>query len=68
LAEQAASLAVTPNEKASLAKFSPHETWDPFAFIDACERNRGSDTDLFLRKIQHLEFQVLLECFLENSL
>jgi hypothetical protein len=44
--------------------------WDPFAFVDACERvagNRGAETQIqTLREIQRAEFEVLLSHFAGN--
>jgi hypothetical protein len=42
-----------------------NESWDPFAFIDACARVAGktsADADRqFLREVQRIEFEALLE-------
>lgn len=40
--------------------------WDPFAFIDACEKHRGSsgDAEMLLRKVQMREWELLFDwCF-----
>jgi hypothetical protein len=40
-------------------------SFDPFAFVDACERQarspRGSSAVEMLRKIQHAEFEALVQ-------
>ncbi len=46
-------------------KLTPSGAWDPFAFVDGCERarRRGGDDpqNIFLRQAQQTEFEVLLE-------
>ncbi|HEY3860859.1 MAG TPA: hypothetical protein VGO59_03140 [Verrucomicrobiae bacterium] len=63
LARRAEPLASSGAEKSLLARISSRQAWDPFAFIDACQRSRlnVSPDDLFLRQLQKLEFTVLLE-------
>ena len=40
----------------------PNGTWDSFAFIDACEEAQGGgDEGEMLRRVQEVEFRVLLE-------
>jgi hypothetical protein len=38
-------------------------SWDPFAFIDACERHRdsGGDAETLLRKVQMREWELLFD-------
>jgi hypothetical protein len=50
-------------EKKLLTTISPGQQWDPFAFIDACQRARhgAPAEELFLRRLQQIEFNVLLE-------
>ena len=40
------------------------EKWDPFAFVDHCERERGRGTDgeLVCRRVQLREVQLLFDC------
>jgi hypothetical protein len=59
LGRRAAALTPVETEKKLLAKISPDEKWDPFLFIDACQR-ANSDRP-FLRQLQKMEFSVLLE-------
>jgi hypothetical protein len=63
LAQQAGPMAVSAADKKVLASISPGQTWDPFLFIDACQRarSRAPEDDLFLRQLQKLEFAALLE-------
>ena len=65
IAQRTKEIAVAQTEKNLLAKISPNQIWDPFAFIDACEGagKLSSGDDLFLRKLQQIEFRVLLEQF-----
>ncbi len=48
----------------------PKGAWDPFAFIDLCERNAGKPPSnlqvTLLREIQGVESEVLLEYFLDS--
>jgi len=63
LGRQAAALAATAGEKDLLAKISPEGKWDPFLFIDACQRARRhapADAPL-LQQLQKVEFSTLLE-------
>jgi hypothetical protein len=59
LGRRVASLGASRTERTWLAKITPHETWDPFAFIDACRDPQ--DNGPFLQRLQRLEFSVLLE-------
>jgi hypothetical protein len=63
MAQRAGELAVSDAEKRLLARLSPKQEWDPFAFIDACQRSRQgeSEDEPFLRQLQQLEFAALLE-------
>jgi len=63
LGQRAAELAKSDEEKRLLARISPKQQWDPFAFIDACQRSRVSapEDEPFLRQLQKLEFTTLLE-------
>jgi hypothetical protein len=70
LAEKATALLDSKSEKALQTELLPGGNWDPFAFVDACEKvaGRGSQprTDL-LRSIQALEFELLLARFWQSG-
>jgi hypothetical protein len=63
IAQRAAGMAGSDAEKRLLARISPKQVWDPFMFIDACQRARLSapEDEPFLRQLQKLEFAALLE-------
>ena len=63
LARRAGSMAVSEADKKLLARIRQKEVWDPFLFIDACQRARSSapQDEPFLRQLQKLEFATLLE-------
>jgi hypothetical protein len=63
LARRAGPMAASEAEKGMLARISPKQVWDPFLFIDACQRARSSapEAEPFLRQLQKLEFTTLLE-------
>jgi hypothetical protein len=65
LASQAAALLQSRNE--GLLELISGDLWDPFAFIDACEKHAGkgeSDAEAkLLRRLQAIEFELLLEHF-----
>ncbi|HEV7927830.1 MAG TPA: hypothetical protein VGR14_20945 [Verrucomicrobiae bacterium] len=65
IAQRAGPIAVSDLEKRVLARIVPRQELDPFAFIDACERSRRSapEEEPFLRQIQKIEFEALLEHF-----
>jgi hypothetical protein len=53
-------------EARALGLPQPDGAWDPFAFIDACERHRsdGTDAEMLLRKVQMREWELLFDwCF-----
>jgi hypothetical protein len=62
LARLAVAMAVSESEKKVLTRICPRQVWDPFLFIDACQRARSSapEDEPFLRQIQKLEFATLL--------
>ena len=67
LAEKVAML-LSPRHGALVAgKFVRNGEWDSFAFVDACEEASQEPTSgpqkRFLREIQRLEFELLLESF-----
>ena len=52
--------------EAAALGFSMRGAWDPFAFVDRCERERGqsSDGELLCRRVQLREMQLLFDyCF-----
>jgi hypothetical protein len=59
----AAALGATAREQKLLLDISGDGDWDPFAFIQACERASGpaSPEQAFLQRLQHVEFSALLE-------
>ncbi len=63
LGRRAAEMASADAEKKLLTQFSPGGNWDPFAFIDACQRarHRAPADEPFLRRLQQIECNVLLE-------
>jgi hypothetical protein len=63
IAQRAGPMAVSDLEKRVLARIMPNQALDPFEFIDACERSRRSapEEEPFLRQIQKIEFEALLE-------
>jgi hypothetical protein len=63
LAQRAGPMAVSTADKKLLTSISPGQTWDPFHFIDACQRarSRSPQDEFFLRQLQKLEFATLLE-------
>jgi hypothetical protein len=69
LARQAAELACSEREKELLQEISPRRQWDPFAFVDACQRSRAEapETGPFLQRLQTLEFSVLLDYLTAGS-
>lgn len=62
IARQAGERAVSEKDNGLLARISPKDVWDPFAFIDACQhsRLRAPEDDPFLRQLQKIEFAALL--------
>jgi hypothetical protein len=63
LGRRAAELPGTELERELLRGISPGGKWDPFAFVDACQRARagGAETVHFLERAQAVEFSVLLD-------
>lgn len=50
------------------AKLLPGGKWDACAFVDACEVAVGSaEHEALLRKLQRIESEVLLECFVSGG-
>jgi hypothetical protein len=51
-------------DAANALGYSAGSSWDPFAFIDACDEARqqpGADRELLLRKVQLAEWQLLFD-------
>jgi hypothetical protein len=63
IARRAAELPCAEHEQATLQKISPSGEWDPFAFVDACQRASASapETAPFLRRLQTVEFAAVLD-------
>jgi hypothetical protein len=63
IARRAKESATDESEKALLKLICPNEEWDPFAFVDACQRARSSqaNTTSFLVKVQEAEFSTILD-------
>ena len=63
IARRAAELPCSGCEKALLQRISPKQEWDPFAFVDACQRSRAEapETGPFLQRLQTVEFSVMLD-------
>jgi hypothetical protein len=63
IANRAETVAVSEAHKRLLARIITKQEWDPFAFIDACQRARSNapeDTPI-LQQLQKIEFEALLE-------
>jgi hypothetical protein len=63
IARRAGPMAGSDLERRLWARIVPKQEWDPFAFIDACQRSRLSapEDEPFLRQLQKIEFAALLE-------
>jgi hypothetical protein len=63
IARRAAELTCSEREKDLLQRISPKQEWDPFAFVDACQRSRtgAPETGPFLQRLQAVEFSVLID-------
>jgi hypothetical protein len=63
LARRATEIAASDRDRDLLARISPGQEWDPFGFVDACQRSRQSapSDEPFLRLLQKIEFGTLLE-------
>jgi hypothetical protein len=63
IARRAAEMHCSEREKELLQRISPKQEWDPFAFVDACQRARGGapETNSFLQRLQAVEFSVLID-------
>jgi hypothetical protein len=69
IAQQAGAKAESDLEKRLLARIISKQEWDPFAFIDSCQRARvtAPEDDPFLRQLQKIEFEALLEHILSQA-
>jgi len=66
LASKATALLGSKAQEALRKELAPGGDWDPFAFIDACEKaadRPGNPQSQLLREIQAAESQILLEKF-----
>jgi len=59
IARRVAAWLATRGETSLAKKLLPDGKWDAMAFVDACEQPAGNEE--FLREIQRMEFEVLLE-------
>jgi hypothetical protein len=69
LALRASELPCTECEKELLQRINPRQEWDPFAFVDACQRSRANAPEIgpFLQRLQTVEFSVLLDYLTDAS-
>ncbi len=69
IARRAAELPGSEREKDLLEGISPNQEWDPFAFVDACQRARAGapETGPFLQRLQAVEFSALLDYLTASS-
>jgi hypothetical protein len=69
IARRATELRCSEREKALLQEISPQQEWDPFAFVDVCQRSRAEapETGPFLRRLQSVEFSALLDYLTASS-
>lgn len=63
IARRAGQMAASDLEKRLLRRIISDQEWDPFAFVDACQRSSlsGTEEESILRRIQKIEFATLLE-------
>jgi hypothetical protein len=63
IAQLAGQIAVSDGEKRLLARIAPKQEWNPDAFVDACQHSRRNapEDGPFLRQLQKIEFETLLE-------
>jgi hypothetical protein len=65
IARRIGALPLTPEQRSQAARWTPDGAWDPFAFVDDCEaarrRGPGDAHYEFLRRIQQIEFEALVE-------
>jgi hypothetical protein len=69
IAKQSDAMAQSEPEKRLLTRIVPKQEWDPFAFIDACQRASVSapEDGPFLRQLQKIELAALLEHILSQA-
>ncbi|MBI3876326.1 MAG: hypothetical protein HY300_10305 [Verrucomicrobia bacterium] len=67
IAKRTAELLAQRGAAKLASQLCPHGAWDAFAFVDAveaaCGRNGTDEQRLLLRKVQQIEFEVLLDHF-----
>lgn len=63
IARRTAELPCSGPERDLLQRISPNQQWDPFAFVDACQRAQSGapDSAPFLQRLQAVEFSALLD-------
>jgi hypothetical protein len=63
IARHTAELVSDEPEKALLQQICPSGEWDPFAFVDACQRARSGAPKIapFLGRVQAAEFSAILD-------
>jgi hypothetical protein len=69
IARRALALDATAGGRKLLESFCKNGQWNPYTFIEACERARrapGPDEEL-LRRVQQVEFSVLLDRLISDS-
>jgi hypothetical protein len=70
LGREAGQLAQSALETRLLARIVVKKEWDPFAFVDACQRSRlgAPESDPFLRQLQKMEFAALLALIAQRGM
>jgi hypothetical protein len=65
LARRVCELALRTGKSKLQQKLLRNGEWDPFAFVDACEQAANGalsdEEEMYLREVQRMEFQVLLD-------
>jgi hypothetical protein len=63
MARRAKELPGSERERDLMQKISPKMEWDPFAFVDACQRSSADspETVPFLQRLQKVEFAALTD-------
>ena len=65
IANQVTTRLKASDDRALEGRLVQNQSWDPFAFIEACEEvtGKGAAQVRLLREIQRIETSVLLHCF-----
>jgi len=63
IAQRAGEIMASDGDTKLVTRIAAKQEWDPFAFIDACQRARLNmpENEPFLRQLQKIEFSALLE-------